>query len=109
MDAKTQAALDELRKAISARYPSATFEIGADPDESASVLLWTTVDVDDPDEVLDHVMERLLELQVDERVPVHVVPIRTPERVAAYLKANPPVGRRQTVRLETGRIHPTGV
>ena len=109
MDARTQAALDELRQAISAHYPSATFEVGADPDEPTSVLLWTTVDVDDPDEVLDHVMERLLELQVDERVPVHVIPIRTPERIAAYLKANPPIGRRQVVRLETGRIYPTGV
>ena len=43
----------------------------------------TTVDLDDPDEVVDLVIERMLELQIDEGLPVYVIPIRTAERVAA--------------------------
>ena len=44
--------------------------------------LTTTVDVDDPDEVVDLVIDRMLELTIDEGIPVYVIPIRTPERVA---------------------------
>jgi hypothetical protein len=39
--------------------------------------------VEDPDDVLDIVVERVVDLQVDEALPIHVVPIRTPDRVAA--------------------------
>jgi hypothetical protein len=35
------------------------------------------VDVDDPDEVVDLVIERVLSLTIDEGVPVHVPPVRT--------------------------------
>jgi len=35
--------------------------------------------------VLDVVIDRLLELQVDEGIPVHVIPIRPPERAAEMM------------------------
>ena len=41
------------------------------------------VDIDDPDEVADLVMDRMLQFQLDEDIPIYVIPIRTPERVAA--------------------------
>jgi len=52
------------------------------------------VDVDDPDEVLDTVIERVVQFQIDEQLPIHVVPIRTPERVSAYLEQQRRAGRR---------------
>jgi len=42
-----------------------------------------TIDVDDPDEVVDLVIDRMLELQLDDGIPVYLIPIHTPERVAA--------------------------
>jgi len=42
-----------------------------------------TVDVDDPDEVVDLVIDRMLALQIDVGLSVHLIPIRTPERTAS--------------------------
>ena len=86
---RVQQALEELRTTIAARYPTATFEVARDLEEPENVDLVTTVDLDDPDEVLDLVIERLMELQVDERIPVHVIPIRTPERVLTDVRSPP--------------------
>src|SRR5436309_2917370 len=86
LDIRTRAALEDLRLRIRERYPTATFDVSHDPDEPVNVLLTTTVDVDDPDDVLDLVMDRLLELQVEERIPVYVIPVRTPERILAAIK-----------------------
>ena len=44
------------------------------------------VDVEDPDAVLDVVLERVLELRVEAGVPVHVIPLRPPERVVHTLQ-----------------------
>jgi hypothetical protein len=58
-------------------------------DDPASIHLITTVDVDDPDEVGDLVIDRVVELQVEERIPLHVIPVRPVERVLAELKKQP--------------------
>lgn len=84
---RVQGALDELRSTITERYPTASFAISRDVEEPENVHLMTTVDLDDPEEVLDLVIDRLIELQVEERIPVHVIPIRTPERILAELRA----------------------
>ena len=89
LDPRVHNALDELRGVIAERYPSASFEVTRDVEEPENIDLLTTVDVDDPDEVLDLVIDRLVDLQVEERIPVHVVPIRTPERILAELRAEP--------------------
>ena len=47
--------------------------------------LVTTVDLDDPDEVGDLVVDRVAELVAEEHIPVHVIPVRTPERIKAAL------------------------
>lgn len=77
-------ALTELRELIRHRYPAATFETyrGEDPD---GTYLRVTVDIEDPDAVLDAVLDRLFALQVEEALPVYVVPTWPIERVAEYL------------------------
>jgi hypothetical protein len=79
-DARIAAAVDELAALIFERYPDATIEVseGEDPD---GVYLTATVDIDDPDNVTDLVIERTLHLQIDEQLPVYVVPIRPISRV----------------------------
>ena len=83
-DPRMERAITELTDRITAHYPTATFEIeeGEDPD---GVYLTAVVDLDDPDELLDVVIDRLLELEIDEGLPLYVVPARTPERIAAML------------------------
>ena len=80
-----QAAVAEVQELIRARYPDATFAAGygEDPD---GVYLTVTVDLDDTDEVVDVYINRLLDLQIEEGLPLHVIPVRPPERIAAMLK-----------------------
>jgi hypothetical protein len=94
-DGRVRHALAELESAIVARYPSATFEVSRGADDPGSIHLITTVDLDDPDEVGDLVIDRLIELQVDEGLPIHVIPVRTPERIAADLEAYRRSGRQR--------------
>lgn len=77
LDSRIVDAVVELQTTIQAHHPSATFDIehGADPD---GIYVWTHVDTDDPDGVLDCVVDRLLQLQIDDGLPVHVIPIRGP-------------------------------
>jgi hypothetical protein len=77
-------AVDEMRLLVSAQFPGTTYELAAgdDPD---GLYLTAAVDVDDPDAVVDVFVDRLFSLQVDEGLPVYVIPIRTPERQAALV------------------------
>ena len=80
-DARIQAALTELREMIEAKFPTATFHAyqGEDPE---GTYLEAIVDVEDTDDVIDVFLDRLVDMQIEERLPVYVVPVRTPERVA---------------------------
>ena len=82
---RIQEALDELKGLITAYFPQAAFvvEEGFDPE---GVYLITTVDIADTDEVIAVVGDRLVELQVDEGLPVYVTPLRPIERVVAELR-----------------------
>jgi hypothetical protein len=83
----------ELKGLITARFPQASFvvEEGSDPE---GIYLVTTVDIADTDEVIAVVGDRLVELQVEEGLPVYVTPLRPIERVLAELReqeaAQPP-------------------
>ncbi|MGH2461970.1 MAG: hypothetical protein ACRDIY_24200 [Chloroflexota bacterium] len=90
---RIQRAVDELRGMILRRYPTASFAVARAADEPENVHLTAVVDVEDTDEVLDLVIDRVVQLQVEEGVPVHVIPIRTPVRVLAELKAPTPAIR----------------
>jgi hypothetical protein len=90
---RVQEALQELQRLITARFPQAAFvvEEGFDPE---GIYLVTTVDIADTEEVIEAVGDRLVELQVDEGLPVYVTPLRPIERVIAALRereaATPP-------------------
>jgi hypothetical protein len=94
-DRRVQDAVRELQQMLLQRYPDATFEITPGPDDPESIHLIATVDVEDSDTVLDVVIDRLLALQVEERLPVHVIPVRPSERVDGGSR---PLGRRAAVR-----------
>lgn len=80
-DPRIASALTELEERIRGQFPSATFAV-TEEDDPTGVYLTATVDLDDPDTVMDVIGDRLLELEVDEGLPVYVVPVRTPERIA---------------------------
>jgi hypothetical protein len=78
-------AVNELQGMISERFPQASFvvEEGFDP---KGIYVVTTVDIADTDEVIDVIGDRLVELQVDEGLPIYVSPLRPIERVLAELR-----------------------
>src|SRR5512144_867634 len=84
---RIDAALDELRQLITERYPKAHFSVTHGPEDRQEVHLVATVDLEDTDEVLDVVMDRMLQFQLDEELPVYVSPRRTPQRRAALWAA----------------------
>ena len=88
MTPRVRSALDELEAMIRRRYPQATFRVAHSPDDPAVIHLLATVDVDDTDAVLDAVVERMMELQIGEMLPIYVIPMRPPERVLAMRGAS---------------------
>lgn len=87
-------AVAELQGTIAAHYPTATFSLARSPEHHGTLHLLVTADVADPDEVGDLVVERVVALQAEEGIPLHVIPLRTPERMAAMRAAKPRRGER---------------
>jgi hypothetical protein len=81
LDQNVQRALLELQAIISARWPNATFVVTRGQDDPEAIHLDTTVDVDDTEEVLDLVIDRVLDLQINRGIPVHVIPLQSSERI----------------------------
>jgi hypothetical protein len=81
---RIEEALDELKHVIAALYPDATFvvERGSDP---TGIYLVATVDVPETDLVFELVVDRLIDMQVEEGLPVYVVVLEPKERVLAEL------------------------
>ena len=78
-DPRVQAAVVELQILLRRRYPDATCEVSVRADDLDAINLYATVDETDSDNVLDVVLPRVFELQ-DAGLPIHVIPLRTPER-----------------------------
>jgi hypothetical protein len=97
-DPRVDAAIAELQALIRAQFPETTFSVGPGEDP-VGMYITATSDVDDLDEVIDVVVERLLEMQVDEGLPVYVIPVHPIERVYAELHAPDPVGARIALLL----------
>jgi hypothetical protein len=74
---------------VTHHYPAATFDIfrGEDPE---GTYLRAFVDVEDTDEVLDLVIDRLLPLQVEERLSLYFVASRPLARTLTQLDAPRP-------------------
>ncbi len=79
VDSQIEQALAELRALIEQRYPDVTFEVfhRDDPD---GIRLRATVDTDDTDLVLDAIIDRLYEMQVEQGLPIYVVPVQPTTR-----------------------------
>ncbi|MCC7368855.1 MAG: hypothetical protein IT306_10555 [Chloroflexi bacterium] len=69
----------ELQQKVTGRYPEARFEVfeGEDP---RGTYLRAIIDIEDTDEVVDLVVDPLLDLQVEQRLPLYFVASRSPER-----------------------------
>ncbi len=85
-DPRIQSVLAELKGMILARWPMATFEVSRGA-ECCEVDLAVIIDIDDTDEVMDLVVDRLLEIQIDEGLPVHVIPLRPMWRTIEHRRA----------------------
>ena len=83
LENRLQAAVAELQATIHQRYPTAVFELTRSPEDPSSLHLIAIVDVDDPDEVGDLVLDRIIDLNVNQGIPLHLIPVRTPERIDA--------------------------
>jgi hypothetical protein len=78
---RIQMAVAELQALIQQHYPAATFQVTQGEDPIGTYVI-ATVDVEDTDAVVDVYIDRLLELQLDDGLPVYVVPVRPLERIA---------------------------
>jgi hypothetical protein len=95
---RMQAAVEELKGLVQERYPDATFQVTRSPEDRKTVLLKPVVDLDDRDEVMDVVIDRLIELQSEEQLPLLVVPVRPQARSEAIrqrMKQTAPAWRTQ--------------
>lgn len=78
-----RASLDRLRDVILRTYPDATFSVGGSPDDPEAVHLYVLVDIDDPEDALDLVVDLVAELQIEHGQPIFVIPLRPPAIVSA--------------------------
>ncbi len=94
-DPRVTEAVNSLKTLIAEHYPTATFRTfqGEDPE---GVYLRAAVDLDDPDAVLDLAIDRLLAYQLEQDLPVYLVPVRTDARIAAELAKRTATKRMQT-------------
>lgn len=92
IDPQIAAALEELRGTIRGRYPGATFEVG-EGEDPGGIYMRATVDVEDTDDVVDVFVDRLLEMQVEQGLPIYVVPVRPLGRVGTPRRPSKPAGR----------------
>lgn len=70
-DPRIESALADLRALIVGGYPDATFDV-IDDEDFGGPCLRATIDTDDDEAVMDLIIDRLLEAQVDEDLPVTV-------------------------------------
>jgi len=95
-----QRAIEELKGLVRQHYPDATFRVTRSPEDPRVIDLMATVDVPDSDAVMDVVVDRVMELQIEEELPIHVIPIRPRERVLALVQ------ERRQARPQTGASVP---
>ena len=74
----------EMKERILSRFPTTTFEMyqGEDP---VGIYLAAIVDTEDLEDVNQLFSSRIVDIQIDEGIPLYVITERTPERNAALL------------------------
>jgi hypothetical protein len=85
---RVKEAAEELKGLIRAKYPDAEFVLVRSADDRRSWNLWTMVNVEDPDEVGDLVIDREIDMLVEEHIPIHVIPTRSSARFAGQIPAS---------------------
>ena len=77
-------AVEEIKRLVTRRFPDATFALGHGEDPEGMHLI-ITVDLDDMGEVVDLSLDRLVDMQLDDMLPLYVIPLRPVERSLAIL------------------------
>ncbi len=85
-DPRIQAAVAELKTAIHERFPTAEFAVTRREDPEPGIYVNATVDIEDLDEVTDPIVSRLVDMQVNEGLPVYVIAGWPERRIAEYLR-----------------------
>lgn len=85
-DPRIQRAVAELQDMVLARFPDAVFDVFPST-LVCGIYMRITVDIDDPDEVTDVIHDRLVDMQLDEGLPIYPVSVRPSHRIAEYLEA----------------------
>lgn len=85
-DPRVQEALTELQELIRQRYPAASFTVTQRQDDPEGIFFTAVVDIDDLDEVTDLVLRRMVDMQLDEGLPIYVVAEWPAERIRVYLR-----------------------
>lgn len=84
-DPRIRDAIQELIGIIRERYPDAHFDVGIGR-EASGIHITATIDVEDTEEVTDLYIDRLVDMQVEDGLPVHVIPVRPLERTTEMLR-----------------------
>lgn len=75
-DPRVRAAIAEVQDLILVRYPNATFSVWVGlGDDKDGIYIEAAVDSVDLSEVVDAYSNRLVDLHVDEGLPVHVIAV----------------------------------
>ena len=82
-DERMTAAITEMQHLISTAFPSASYTT-AHQDDPEGIQLIAMVDIEDADTVVDCFIDQLLALQVDEKIPLYVIPVRSTNRVTLH-------------------------
>jgi H2-forming N5,N10-methylenetetrahydromethanopterin dehydrogenase-like enzyme len=80
---RLQSAVEELQGLIRRVDPTASFQVVPGDDPTGTYVI-ATVDVEDTETVIDAYIDRLLDLQIDEGLPVYVVPLRPLTRIPVH-------------------------
>lgn len=68
-------AAEELKGLVRTKYPDAEFRLARAGNDRYIWHLWTTVDIDDPEEVKALTLHRELDMQDEEHIPLYVIPM----------------------------------
>lgn len=71
---KIKTAIGELKGLIVGSYPTAKFRFTYTLDDSLGVHLVPIVDVEDEEEIYDAYGDKLLDIQIEQRLPIYVFP-----------------------------------
>ena len=82
---RMEAAIAEMKQLISSRYPATAYSV-YEWDDPEGIFLSAVVDTDDLEEVTNLFISRMVNMQVEEGLPLFVIPERTPERTAVMLE-----------------------